>query len=403
MSRQRAEYEVSGSVATKQWRLMLGAASATCIANASWFMQPQIINDLITGHGSSESAAGLMVTAEFASMSTASFLIARYARGISYLKISVCGAAVMLAGALFTMYVTHYQSLMIARAVTGLGEGAFLMVSTAAVAHLTNPDKAYGYLNTINILFGTAITFGLPVAAGWLSGANPAFSLLLTILPVLVALTLPMPRDERYNPPTATRGSTYSSWRVTILAVAIFLLAIGSTATWSFFVVLGTRTGLAMAQIDAAVGYSLLVSIPATILATTLGPRYGRFRTMAVMMVLDIIAIFVMTRSTDPLAFRIGTCIVEAGICFLIPYFFGFAAAEDHSGRAAAIGGGAYLLTGAVGPYLAGTMMQYLGANSIAWFFLGANLLSGATFWWLENTMGQKQGYGNVLQPAGLR
>jgi len=369
-----------------QWRLLLGAAAATCIANISWWMQPQIVNDVITGLKASESAAGFVVTTEFVVLALTSFVIARLAHGISYLAICLAGLVFALGGALATLAVSGYGALIITRALTGAGEGAFLMVSTAAVAHVANPDRAYGQLNIVNIILGAAMSLGLPFLLERFGAHALAFRLLATLMAVLVVLALAMPRAERYNPPATSGGHGAISGRVIALACAIFLVGVASAAMWSFYVVLGLRTGLAAPAVDTAIGYSVVSALPAGILATLIGARFGRLNPMAVAMLIMSGAIFVLTYSKDPTAFRVGTCINMAGIYFLIPYFFGCAAAEDASGRAAAIAGGAFLLTGGAGPYLGGSLMEYLGVSSIAWFMLIADAAAAAIFFWLERS-----------------
>lgn len=367
---------------SSQWRLLLAAAAATCIANISWWMQPQIVNDVMNGFKASEAAAGLVVTAEFAAMALTSFVIARLAHGISYVRICLAGLVFAFGGAFATLAVGGYGALIVTRTVTGVGEGAFLMVSTAAVAHLAKPDRAYGQINIANIVLGALMSLGLPFLLARFGAEALSFRLLAALMVVLAILALAMPRAERYNPPTSAGGRI--SERVIALACAVFLVVVASAAIWSFYVVLGLRTGLVAADVDAAIGYSVLSALPAGILATFFGARFGRSIPMAVAMLVGVGAVFVLTYSKDLAAFRICTCINVACIYFLIPYFFGCAAAEDASGRAAAIAGGAFLLTGAAGPYLGGSLMEYLGVQSIAWFMLIGDAVAAAIFFWLE-------------------
>jgi predicted MFS family arabinose efflux permease len=367
------------------WRILLSAAAASCIANISWFMQPQIVDSVINGFKASESAAGFVVTGELTAMALTSFVIARLARGLSYLTLCLGGLVLAVAGALATLAVRDYGTLIVIRGITGIGEGAFLMVSTAAVAHLPNPDRAYGQINIVNIVLGASMSLGLPFLLTRFGSDTLPFRLLAALMAVLVVLTLAMPRAERYSPPLESSGHS-ASGRVIAIAVGVFLVVVASAACWSFFVVFGLRTGLSAAQVDTAIGYSVLAGLPGGVLATFVGARFGRSTPMALAMLITVGAIFVLTYSTDPMAFRVATCINIAGIYFLYPYFFGCAAAEDASGRAAAIAGGAFLLTGAVGPYLGGLLLEYLGARSIAWFMLIGNAIAAVLFTWLERS-----------------
>ncbi|RON67200.1 hypothetical protein BK671_14585 [Pseudomonas fluorescens] len=58
---------------------------------------------------------------------------------------------------------------------------------------------------------------------------------------------------------------------------------------------------------------------------------------------------------------------------YLLPYFLGFAATQDSSGRLCAVVSGSYLLTGAIGPYFGGWLLDTVGAGSAGWLTLWIN------------------------------
>ena len=95
-----------------------------------------------------------------------------------------------------------------------------------------------------------------------------------------------------------------------------------------------------------------------------------------------------MSHSHHPLVFRIGAVLIVAGTYFLVPYFLGYAAAQDPSGRDAAIVAGSFLLTGAVGPYLGGFIIETFGVGSIAMIVICTNLIAWLSFFVVDR--GQK-------------
>jgi predicted MFS family arabinose efflux permease len=339
-------------------------------------MQPQIIHDVLSTYHKSESAAGLVVTAEIAVLALTSFAIARFARGASFMIICVAGAPITLVGALVSLYSDSYVGLLLARALTGLGEGAFLMVSAAAVVHLNNPVRTYGQLLTINIGMGAAMNLCLPMLTDWSGPGMLSLRVLLVLLVVLIPITLLAPRMYRYASLDNDTSATASPMWIAGLASAVFLVILASGAVWSFSVVIGLRDGLSAPDIDAAIGYAALAGLPGSIIATVMGTRFGRLPSLIVGMVVLLLAICALTTLTSAPVFRIATCLTVAASYFLIPYFLGFAASEDGTGHAAAVAGGAILMTGAVGPYLGGLLMERLGTGSIAWFTLGAVFLA---------------------------
>jgi DHA1 family inner membrane transport protein len=373
------------------WRILLGTAAATGICNVSWWMQPQIVAQAMKVPGTTESQAGFVVAAEFGAMAILSVVLAQRVRNASYLTIGVVGSLVTLLGAFSSLVATSYGTLIVARFITGVGEGAALMVSTAAVANLPNPDKAYGQLNILNILLGAGITFLLPEFASMEGKLSSPFGILLISQVVFLIAILTMPRSARTRPERHHAGAEIHGsvrYRIRIVALATFLVALGSGAMWSFYYVLGLKAGLSDDAVNDAIGLAVLSALPGGALATYLASRAGRFVPTAAALIVMAADIAAMVSVPLALAFRVGACINLAAIYFLIPYFYRFAVAEDESGRGAAVVGGAFLLVGAVGPYVGGLLIQHLGMHSIVWLVLSANVAAFAMFYWLDRTLG---------------
>jgi DHA1 family inner membrane transport protein len=380
------ESTVEESNGPNSLRLLLAAAAATCIANISGWMQPEMISYLMSAVSQSESRAALVVTAEVAALSLSSFVLAKIGRDATYLFIGSLGTCIALAGAFGTLYSPTYSVLVLARVITGVGEGAMLMVSTAAVAHLPNPDIGYAKLNIVNVTFGTVVTFLLPTLSTAFGPEALVYRVLVALILGLSALFLFIPRNERYEPPMAAAGGGTNSVRIISLATAVFLVVSGGNALWSFYFVLGSRAGLQSDAVNQTIAFSVLSAVPASLLATFMRKRFGRIAPASMALLAMAVAVFALTYSSTHLAYQVGTCVNVGAVYFLYPYFFGFAATEDASGRGAVIVGGAFLLTGAAGPYLGGSLLQSVGVHSIAWFVMAANTIATAVLCWLERS-----------------
>jgi predicted MFS family arabinose efflux permease len=373
---------------TSHLRILIACGAAIAIANISWWMQPEIIHEILVRFGVSESQAGLVASVEFAAMSTASIMLARFARNSSYVVLAVIGTLIALLGAIASVFATSFASLVVERALTGIGEGASLMVSSAAIAHLRDPDRAYGAVNIVNVLLGSAVTFLLPALGSHFAG-SVAFPTLVIVLLILLPFLLAMPRALRTAPSgisQATGSRDGIGARILVLAGAVFIVAVASSALWSFYFVFGLKAGLTEDQITWTIGLAVLAALPGSILAKALGVRFGRVIPTTVGLLAAIVAIVFMSMSADPTVFRVCACVNLTTVYFQIPYWFGFAAAEDSSGRGAAVVGSAFLFTGAVGPYFGGLMIQHLGVHSIAWFVACTNISAGLMFCWIDRT-----------------
>lgn len=368
---------------TSNWRLILSVGAATCSANLSWFLQPLIVDDLMGSFHTSLSSATLLVTFEFLAITVTSFLIARFIHNVGFRKICLGGGLLMAGGSFATLAVHGYAATIAVRTMTGAGEGVFLMVSTAAVARLANPDRVYAQLNVANIVCGAVVSLGLPPLVERFGAHGLTLKVVAALLSAFALLSLVMPRAERFTPPQQGGHDEPISARVILVAIASFFLALGTCATWSVYVPLGLRIGLQEVEIDRIVSYAVLAAIPAGMLATFLGARFGRLLPMSIATAAIIASIFILARSHNQSLFAICGCLNEAAMCFLVPYMFGVAAREDATGRAAAITGAAYLLTGAVGPVIAGALIDFVGSWSISWFVLIADGSAMLLFAWI--------------------
>ena len=80
----------------------------------------------------------------------------------------------------------------------------------------------------------------------------------------------------------------------------------------------------------------LEVARTGTLAAAALGTRCGRVVPMGIVLAAVTAAIFAVSHRFDALTFRYGVTSILVGAYFVIPYYYGLAAAQDPSGRGAA-------------------------------------------------------------------
>jgi MFS transporter, DHA1 family, inner membrane transport protein len=374
-----------------QRRILLACIGSYWIANVSWFLQPIIVSDVVNSFHVGDARAGMVVAVEMASLAFASMLLTRLPQGFSFLRICMTGAVIAALGNVLSLMVTSSNALIGARLITGCGEGATLMVASAALANFSDPDRAYGKMNTCNMLLGTLINFGLPYLQP-LVGSAVAFPACLISIVVAIPVLILMPRALKFEhaPTSKSHASEVASGRsvwsasVVLLGLATFLIATGSGAVWSFYAVIGAGTGLAPDKVDAAIALAVSGGIVGSFGATALGVRFGRFIPVVLGIVTMTIAIVLLTVSVQPTVFRVATCFNVGSLYFLLPYILGYAAEEDRSGRVAAVISGIFLLTGASGPLLGGALMQSGHVESFAFAAVGFSAIGLGCFTFIE-------------------
>src|SRR5258708_24411491 len=116
------------------------------------------------------------------------------------------------------------------------------------------------------------------------------------------------------------------------------------------------------------------------------GTRFGRFVPVAIALPVQIAAVSVMLASSGTLLFNIAADFYLIAGYFVMPYYLGFAAAEDPTGRGAAVVWSAYMLAAAASPYLGGAAIGQFGSHSIPRFIASSWPPAGALFFWLDHS-----------------
>lgn len=347
----------------------MAAAGATCVSNATWWMQPVLMHDLVTGRGLGEGSAGLVLSVEMASMALGSAAIARVAVGRSLLAISLIGIAAAVIGSVLSFHVGSYSGLLLARTLAGLGAGAGLMVANTLATFFADPDKAFARLGVINLLFGTALLAALPLLRGSGVYTGPYLAVLVAIAIMVVpaaflrAETLvPMPVTAAGEPTVLARQQKVN---ILLLTIATLMIGVASGTIWAFYAMIGEKAGMSVTQVDGAISTAVMTALGGAGLAAVIGGRFGRLLPCCAALLTMAGAIMVLSTGPTATMFRIATCVNISSIYFLMPYLFGAAAAQDETGRGATYAGSAFFFTGAISPALGGMLAATVGMNVV--------------------------------------
>jgi predicted MFS family arabinose efflux permease len=373
-------------------RLLVACIAATCIAYLTWWLQPYIVREMLDSFGTDPSRAGLALSAELIATSMTSIAVARLIATWSFRRIALTAASVAVAGAAISVGATSYNLLVLARILTGIGEGGVLMVSMSVLALMHSPDRAYAQVMFVSNLIGVALG-SLTQALGYtVKGSSIVFPLMLLTFLGMYPLMLLLPGTPRSPRPEAGAAASHSplmSIRVFFLLAAVVSVAAATNSLWSFYFALGQKAGMDATAVSRSIQYTVITTSLAATIPMILGTRFGRFFPLALCLFAQTAAIAVISTSHSILAFDVAAAVYTASGFLALPYYFGYAIAEDPSGRAATVVGAAYLLAAAVSPYLGGMMIEQFGLQSIAWLTAGASTFAGCVFFRLKTHSNQ--------------
>ena len=363
--------------------LLLASIAAYCIANATWWLQPVLIDQLMTLRGCTASVAGLVVSAEMTTMALTASALAKFQKSGRYLTICLVGAFVTIACTYASLQASSLASLILTRTGVGLGEGLLLMIANTAMACFPDPDKAFGRLGTANVVFGIVLVHAL----GYFhTQALPAFFTMLVSLCALTPFLLLMPTTARLRHGEHADSSASSAlqaavrFRILLLSASTFFVGVASGVMWSFYAVIGHGTGLSDESVDGAIATAILSAIVGSGLTAVIGNRWGRIGPVTIALAAMTAAIVALSFHPSGATFRVATCINVASLYFMVPYLFGAGAAQDPSGRGATFVSSAFFMTGAVSPFLGGLLMDHVGIEFVGIAVIVTSLLAGALF-----------------------
>lgn len=383
-------------------RILVASVAAYCVANVSGWILPDIVNEFITVNHLSDSQAGFVGTVELGALAIFSMVLARIVRNVSFLAIAATGSIAAIGFTVLSLLPVSHALLLLLRAGAGLGEGATLMVASAALASFRDPDRAYGQMNVVNILYGTALIFGLPFLRSEV-GEHGAFPMLLIGLLVLTPFVFLMPSDLALDSPATDNPGNRRHHhditpRVYGLAAILFLIAINSSALWSFLILLGTRAGLDPDAATHTVATVALVSVSGSFLATLQGTAFGRLWPCIASVVVMTACIVTLCLSREAVLYKVCAALLVSALYYLIPYFMGYAAADDDTGRGAALVGGTFLLTVALAPYTGGLLIERFGFPSLAIVTVVTNAFAIAGIVWFDRDLRCHPTADNILR-----
>lgn len=368
---------------TVQTRALIASSAAFCIANITWWMQPELLSQLVDGQHLTDSQAGLVVSVELGALALSSVLLSRFLRGIPLLVIASLGAFVAIVATVLSIEITRYAELLAARTMVGVAEGAIFMVANMSAARFSSPDRTYAQMNFVNVLVGVTLVAVTPYFRGTL-GQTSALPALLTCLICLTPLILCLPYSLRAElAPAAGVGEDSPRRRgyvIALLITSFLLFSLLSVAMWAFYGLIGTQDGLTESEVSHAIAVAASGAFAGSALAALLGTSFGRVLPITLGALSLGGAIMVLCFVRHPVAFRVATIVNVATMYLVLSYYFGAAAEEDPSGRALALVGGTYLAVGAVGPYLGGILIQTIGLRALGYISLCTSLASWIAF-----------------------
>lgn len=364
---------------------------------------PTIIGRLVGDYGVDVTVAGAVATGMTLANAAAALTLRPFAARGHRRLIARVGAALLIVPLGIALITLDATVIMAALVVGGIGSGAVIAASTAAVSATHNPDSATNTVMIVNRFVVAAAFFLIPLTGGGLQTA-----MIVIIVPGIVALFgaqwLPQgPRDDSSSE-VDTRTDTirlFESFEPQRVRFLSWLLALGFGA-WSITDdgVFGLVEVLAANNIPTAgvdyvpilLGFSILCGLGGALIALPAATRLGRGLTLTILFAASLLAKLGLMIGTDQVLYTVSGCVWGFAFGAMLPIVFGLAAQMTRSGSSSVLVNGVYIFGVALGPLISSQILSAAGSAVLGVAMTTLGIVSAIPVVYVARTSQQRIG-----------
>ena len=322
---------------------------------------PLILGALADEYGFSNPQIGWIGAAENAGMLLGSVSVSVLGRWASYRLLTAVGIAIALAGNVVTLGATSFAAFCAVRLCTGIGSGICYSAAIAALSLTPQSARNFSIFVVVLVIANSLELWLIPdVVAAWHARGIYAVLGLLFLPPALLIGFIPkgLAGTPEAGHTDAMRGATLA-W-VCLLGVVLFCVA--ASAFYAYAERIGLSVGMSESGISNTLTLCNLFSLTGSMLAYTLGRRWGQHRPQlaAILVMIGVYAAWAISLTVP--AYISGVLIFFEVWSMASVYQLSTLTGIDPSGRHVALIPAAQGIGQSAGPFLAGTLLdQQLG------------------------------------------
>ena len=336
-------------------REFIGALGIYTAGGLFWAFLPFFIGLQVSSGGLSQAQAGSLGSAYLVGFSIASLSGVWWIGRFNWRKLVVAAAIGVTVALLLLKDAESYLLGVACVSVIGVLMGALWTIAYRIFSASPNPERSFaiGIVVSYTILAAVSYTVGQWIVPNHgLAGSAYLLSGIILFLGLAAFLIARGPMDASGGP---TAASSYSP----PLSIALSLLGLLATglafaAVWAFAERIGNAMGFSASQISPVVASNLLGSAAGSVLATIIGTRFGRKRTLIVGMMFMALSLMCLLRAEQFLPYAAAIVGLGFTVGFVLPYQMGIIAGLDTGGKFVVLIGAAQGIGSALGPLLGG-------------------------------------------------
>jgi predicted MFS family arabinose efflux permease len=342
------------------WRALVGAIYGGVVALLVVNALPALVSAIATGLKWDDRALGLFASADVAGITVGSVVGVAVVRRLS-LRAVAAGGILLLLGADVACAVGTAQAFVVScRFIGGLASG-LILTACYAVYSASHAQRNFALFSigqmTSSFVAVTAIPM-LSARFGWHSSLY--FIACLTALAFPLSLSLPGHTYAKQPPAALARPQEHSSYAVWGAVGGLLVYIVGEGAVWTFMERMGLASGIPAHSVNMAVSACALAGLFGALLMLFPSRRLGVLLPLTITTIMSVVGISLMQTSSAVL-FVAALCAYTFAWLAFSTVQFAVIAEADTAGTATISMSAAWYAGFAIGPYLAGALVERFG------------------------------------------
>lgn len=314
-------------------------------------LQPLLLGALESEGRISPAQLGQAATAELLTMGFAAFG-AGVALKTAHMRAIAILASLVLAAIDVATPLVQNDTVTLMRAAAGLPSGVLMWVALALIARSPHPERWSGVYLTVQTLAQFLMATFLSIFVVHAFGANGGFVGLAVLCVATAAVAFAIP-DSLAQLPKTESGGSLPGMRGWAALLAAFLYSAFTIGVWVYAEPLSRQAGHDPGVVGAAVSVSLACQVAGGAAATWLSTRWNWLATILGCAVLGLALLVGFAEMPPAWAFIALSGAFGFLWLFALPFVVPMLIEADPTRRAAVLGGGAQVLGGSFGPFMA--------------------------------------------------
>ena len=355
-------------------RLLLSAMLLVVIGMAVFIVQPGFVQGLVEYAGFSDKQAGYIVSAEMFGIALATIIMTVLASRINWHRICYGALVIVVTGNLISVTITDFEAFSSARFVIGIGSGALISLGYTIVGLTDNPDRNFGYLIVLVLVYSALVLLVMPLVYGLVGMSGMlVFFAILGVTGLFLVRNLPTSGEEHAG---VQELGTVLSLNLRLLALtAILAYFLAQGVVWPYLFLIGTAGGGTEQQVATGLTISQFLGIAGAFTVALLGMRFNRIVILTLGTLGGVVPLMFLFGLMGALVYGIAVGVFNYAANVMTPLLFAIIAGLDRTGRMVVHAVALQMLGLAIGPSLAALVI-----NTGDYSYSNVNLLSMLLF-----------------------